>query len=246
MEQSRSQIAGANVTIRLMMALAAALALASPALTDSARADETVTIDGSKAVLLKPASPRASVILMPGGDGDLQAGAGGSVGNLKNNQLVRTREAYKAQGLAVLVVDADVNLAAAVNYMRAIKSPVTVIGTSRGTLRAAAGIARGAKPDALVLTAGFLSPASGGDRHVMSILGSPERLPPTLVIHHRQDGCHHTKPAGVEPFIKWAGGKARVVWLDGGQTVGNPCQAKSYHGFLGLDGKVVALAAGFR
>ncbi len=223
------------------MVLATTLALGAPV-----KADETVSIDGSKAVLLKPASPKASVILMPGGDGDLKAGAGGSIGNLKNNQLVRTRDAYKAQGLAVLIVDADINLAAAVNYMRAIKGPVTVIGTSRGTLRAAAGIARGAKPDALVLTAGFLSPASGGDRHVMGILGSPERLPPTLVIHHRQDGCRYTLPAGVEPFIKWAGGKARVAWLDGGQTVGNPCQAKSYHGFLGLDGKVVALAAGFK
>lgn len=228
------------MTIRWMI-FVAALALASPA-----KADETVTIEGSRAVLLKPAAPKASVILMPGGDGDLQAGSGGSIGKLKNNQLVRTREAYKAQGLAVLVVDADINLAAAVNYMRAIKSPVTVIGTSRGTLRAAAGIARGARPDALVLTAGFLSPASGGDSHVMSILGSPEKLPPTLVIHHRQDGCRHTKPAGVEPFIAWAGGKARVAWLDGGQAVGNPCQAKSHHGFLGLDGKVVALAAGFK
>lgn len=229
-----------------MMALAAALALTSPALTDSARADETVTIDGSKAVLLKPASPRASVILMPGGDGDLQAGPGGSIGNLRNNQLVRTRDAYKAQGLAVLVVDAGVNLGAAVNYMRALKSPVTVVATSRGTLRAAAGIARGARPDALVLTAGFLSRESGGEKHVMGILGSPERLPPTLVIHHRHDGCRHTQPSGVEPFIKWAGGKARVAWLDGGESVGNPCQAKSHHGFLGLDGKVVALAAGFR
>lgn len=233
---------GADVAIRWFLALALAVA---PAM-QPAYADETVSIDGSKAVLLKPASPRASVILMPGGDGDLQAGPDGSIGNLKNNQLVRTRDAYMAQGLAVLIVDADINLGAAVNYMRAIKAPVTVIGTSRGTLRAAAGIARGAKPDALVLTAGFLSPASGGDRHVMGILGSPERLPPTLVIHHRQDGCRHTQPAGVEPFIKWAGGKARVAWLDGGQTTGNSCQAKSHHGFLGLDGKVVALAAGFR
>jgi hypothetical protein len=231
---------GTTVAIRWALALAVALAI------QPAYADETVSIDGSKAVLLKPAAPRASVILMPGGDGDLQAGPGGSIGNLRNNQLVRTRDAYKAQGLAVLVVDAGVNLAAAVNYMRAIKSPVTVVATSRGTLRAAGGIARGAKPDALVLTAGFLSSASGGEKHVMGILGSPERLPPTLVIHHRHDGCRHTQPAGVEPFIKWAGGKARVAWLDGGQTVGNPCQAKSHHGFLGLDDRVVSLAAGFR
>ena len=147
-------------------------------------------------------------------------------GSLKNNQLVRTRNAYKAHGLAVLVVDANVNLAAAVDYMRKIKSPVTVIGTSRGTLRAAQGIARGARPDALVLTSGFLTECIGQQRERRQYSRFAGRLPRTLVIHHRQDGCRFTQPAGVAPFIKWAGGKARVVWLDGGAAQGNPCQAK--------------------
>lgn len=229
-----------------VLILAAVMAPMLAASSGAVLADETVSIGGSQAALLKPAAPRASVILMPGGDGDLQVGPGGSIGSLKNNQLVRTRDAYKAHGLAVLVVDAGVNLAAAVDYMRAIKSPVTVVATSRGTLRAASGIARGARPDALVLTSGFLSDESGRDRNVIGILGSPDRLPRTLVIHHRQDGCRFTQPAGVDPFVKWAGGKARVVWLDGGSEGGDPCQAKSHHGFLGLDGRVVSLAAGFR
>jgi hypothetical protein len=108
----------------------------------AALAQETVSIGGSNAVLLRPAAPRASVILMPGGDGRIDAGPGGSIGSLKNNQLVRTRFAYKAHGLAVLVVDADVNLASAVQYMAKIKRPVTVIATSRGTLRAARGPTR--------------------------------------------------------------------------------------------------------
>jgi len=211
------------------------------------RAAETVDIGGSKAVLLKPAAPVASVILMPGGDGRIQAGPGGAIGQLGNNQLVRTRAAYAAKGLAVLVVDADVDLKQAVDYMAKIKRPVMVIGTSRGTLRAAQGIAAGARPDALVLTAGFLTAASGKPtENVAVILGSSAKLPKTLVIHHRKDGCKFTRPAGVVPFIAWAGGKARVIWLDGGRTKGNPCQAKSYHGFLGLDGKVVELAAAFR
>jgi hypothetical protein len=112
-------------------------------------------------------------------------------------------------------------------------------------LRAAQGIARGARPDALVLTSGFLTNQSGSDKNVANILGSPAKLPPTLVIHHRQDGCRVTRPDGVDPFIKWSGGKARVVWLDGGANVGDPCQAKAHHGFNGLDGRVVSLTAGF-
>ncbi len=187
----------------------------------SASAAETVSIGGSQAVLLRPASPVASVILMAGGDGRIAAGPGGIIGRLKNNQLVRTREAYLARGLAVLVVDADVNLAKAVDYMAAIKR--------------------------LVPTSGFLSAASGKpNENVEAILGTPDRLPKTLIIHHRQDECRFTQPAGVAPFIAWAGGKARVVWLDGGQAQGDPCQAKSHHGFLGLDGEVVAHAAAFR
>jgi hypothetical protein len=212
----------------------------------AARAAETVSIDGSKAVLLKPVAPVASVILMPGGDGRIGAGPGGHIGHLFGNQLVRTRGAYEAKGLAVLVVDADVNLAAAVTYMGKIKRPVTVIATSRGTLRAAEGIAAGARPNALVLTSGFLTNASGTGENVANILGSPARLPKTLVIHHRNDGCRVTRPAGVAPFIKWASGKARVVWLDGGSTQGNPCQAKAHHGFAGLDARVVAIAGAFR
>ncbi len=228
---------------RVLCSLAAVFVLSAGGI---ARADETVSIGGSQAVLLRPAAPTASVILMPGGDGGIAAGPGGTIGQLKGNQLVRTRAAYMAHGLAVLVVDADVNLAAAVDYMAKIKRPVTVVGTSRGTQRAAQGIARGARPDALVLTSGFLTNESGGRQNVASILGSPAKLPRTLVIHHRRDGCRFTQPAGVEPFIRWSGGKARVVWLDGGANDGDPCQAKGYHGFSGLDGRVVALVAGFR
>jgi hypothetical protein len=211
-----------------------------------ALADETVSIGGSRAVLIKPNAPRASVILLPGGDGSIAAGDNGAIGALKFNQLVRTRHAYAARGLAVLVADANTPLDGAIQYMAAIKRPVTVIGTSRGTIRAAEGIARGARPDALVLTSGFLSADSGSGQNVMSILGSPASLPRTLVIHHREDSCRATLPAGVEPFVKWSAGRARVTWVRGGVNEGDPCQARGHHGFNGIDGQVVGLAASFR
>src|SRR6266404_9435633 len=210
-----------------------------------AMADETVSIGGSRAVLIKPKAPHASVILMPGGDGNIRPGDQGDIHALNFNQLVRTRQAYAARGLAVLVVDASTPLDGAVQYMAAIKRPVTVIGTSRGTLRAAEGIARGARPDALVLTSGFLSAESGSGQNVMSILGSPSSLPRTLVIHHSQDSCRATLPAGVEPFVKWSAGRARARWVNGGTNEGNPCEARAHHGFNGLDGQVVGIAAGF-
>jgi hypothetical protein len=212
----------------------------------AARADQAVDIAGSKAALIKPASPRGSVILMPGGNGSIGVDATGNITQLAGNQLVRTRNSYAAHGLAVLVVDAGVNLAEAVKYMAAIKRPVSVVATSRGTLRAAQGIAAGARPDTLVLTSGFLTQESGSASNVQSILGSPNALPPTLVIHHRRDACRVTLPAGVEPFVRWAAGKAKVVWLDGGTSTGPECEARAYHGFNGIDGRVVAAAAAFR
>jgi hypothetical protein len=156
--------------MRIQFAIAA---LALFLFTQGAFADETVDIAGSKAVLLRPATPTGSVILMPGGDGRIGASAGGEITQLRGNQLVRTRNAYRAHGLAVLVVDANVDVARAVEYMAAIKRPVTIVATSRGTQRVARGIARGAKPDALVLTSGFLTDASGGPDNVANILGTP-------------------------------------------------------------------------
>jgi hypothetical protein len=225
---------------------AAALGLlAMFGIVHAATAGEAVDVAGSRAVLIKPASPRWSVILMPGGDGIINVSSDGEILSLKGNQLVRTRASYASKDLAVLVVDAGVNLAAAVDYMAAIKRPVVVIGTSRGTQRAAQGIAAGATPDALVLTSGFLSNDSGAGRNVENILGSPDKLPPTLIIHHREDHCQFTNPAGVDPFIQWSGGRARVEWLTGGTDNGDPCQARAHHGFAGLDDQVVALAAAF-
>ena len=236
-----------EIAMRKFLLLAAAVAAALIVVpAPAATAAQTINIAGSQAVLIAPAHPRGSVILMPGSDGDIRAGADGSIHHLRHELLTRTRSAYAARGLAVLLVDADVNLAAAVATMRNIKSPVTVIATSRGTLRVAHGIAAGARPDALVLISGFLTDQSGSAQNVVNILGSPAKLPRTLIIHHRQDGCHLTRPAGVAPFIKWARGKARVVWLDGGSNAGNPCKARAHHGFAGLDARVVSLSARFR
>jgi hypothetical protein len=170
-------------------------------------------------------------------------GSDGSI-QREGNQLVRTREAYARRGFAVLVPEGNVDVAAAVQMMTQY-GKVTLVGTSRGTLRAASGIAAGARPNRLVLTSGFLTDDSGSSENVARILGSPAALPPTLVVHHRHDECDKTSPAGVAPFIAWAQGKARVTWLDGGVSEGNPCEAFAHHGFNGIDGSVVAAVSGF-
>jgi hypothetical protein len=202
----------------------------------AASAEEAVSVGGALALLNKPASPRAGVILIPGGNGVMNIRPDGTFGGLGGNQLVRTRKAYAAHGIASLTIDKGVSVAAAVTYMRGITSSVVVVGTSRGTLRVPAALS--AQPSGIVLTSGFLD-------NVRSSIGSPGALPATLVVHHRRDGCHVTPPGAVEPFKAWGGGKVRVVWMEGGSNVGDPCEARAYHGFNGLDGQVVSTIAQF-
>jgi hypothetical protein len=212
-----------------------------------AQQGQAVDLPGGRSILMRPKAPQASIILMPGGAGSIGATADGTLTRAKGNSLVRTAPDFLKRNLAVLIVDADTDLRAAVDYMAAIKRPVIVAGTSRGTLRAAEGIAKGARPDRLVLTSGFLSQESGSPRqNVMGILGSPDRLPSTLVVHHRRDACRFTLPGGVDPFVKWAGGKARVTWIDGGESEGDFCEAYAHHGFNGVESRMVAAVAGFR
>lgn len=202
-----------------------------------------VSVGGVNAALLKPAKPHGAIILMAGGDGHIGVGSDGTI-QREGNQLVRTRQAYAARGFAVLVPEGNVDVSAAVQMMTQY-GKVTLVGTSRGTLRAASGIAAGAHPSRLVLTSGFLTNESGSSENVASILGTPAALPPTLVVHHRHDECDKTSPSGVAPFVAWAGGKARVVWLDGGISEGRPCEAMAHHGFNGIDGSVVAAVSAF-
>lgn len=202
-----------------------------------------VSVEGVRAVLPLPEMPRGALILLAGGDGYIGVDADGSIAQT-GNQLVRTRHAYAAQGFAVLVPEGNVNIAEAVKMMGRY-GPVTLVGTSRGTQRAARGVAAGARPARLVLTSGFLSDASGDFDNVTRILGTPDALPPTLVIEHRNDACPKTLPAGVAPFLAWSKGKAKAVWIDGGESVGDACQANAHHGFKGVDAKVVAAVSAF-
>lgn len=205
--------------------------------------ETTIDIAGTRAVLLKGAHPRGAIVLLAGGDGEIGVRDHGFIAR-PGNQLVRTRGAYAARGFAVLVPDCCVDVAQAVAAMRSY-GPVTLVGTSRGTQRAAHGIAEGARPDRLVLTSAVLSDASGDADNAVNTIGTPERLPPTLIVAHRRDGCRVTRPEGVAPFLNWAGGRARVVWLDGGVPEGNPCGAFAFHGFNGIDGQVVEAVTGF-
>lgn len=205
-----------------------------------AGAEEVVDLGGffggGRAVLNRPAGKaRVGLVLLPGGDGYVGIGQDGAVAR-QGNWIVRTRGAYAGRGIASLLLDGGADPGQAIAYMRNIAPKVVVVAMSRGSLKVPSALA--ARPDGIVLASSMLSQVRSG-------IGDPALLPPTLVIHHRQDSCRVTPAGDVEPFQAWAGPRARTVWVDGGSSSGDPCQAQAYHGFIGREGNVVASITSF-
>lgn len=224
---------------RFIMACGFAACLTAASVLPS-RAEDVIslggTFGGARAILNKPAGKvRVGLVLLPGGDGYVGIGQDGSIAR-QGNWIVRTRGAYSGRGMASLLLDGGADVGQAIAYMRGIAPRVVVVAMSRGSLKVPSAL--GSRPDGVVLASSMLS-------QVQSAIGSPDRLPPTLVIHHRQDSCRVTLAGEVEPFQAWAGRRARTVWIDGGTSTGDPCQAQAYHGFIGREGAVVSSIAAF-
>jgi hypothetical protein len=220
-----------------------------------------------RALLHTPARPVGSVILLAGGHGNLALGADGTIGWGAGNQLVRTRADYSKAGFATLVPDiaADLkqgnggvagyrwsgayarDIGAYVAYMRRIAAPVSLIGTSRAALsvaKAATELTQGAeRPDALVITSGMLIHINDRQPSVQRNVGDLHRIrQPILLVFHANDGCPYTPAAAANRAQRLLRGAKRVdlVRLTGGPAgSGEPCEARSHHGFAGQDQEVV-------
>ena len=164
------QGAGAAIAAALMAVAPPAWA-AGPAVV--VKHGETVTIDGVRNIVMHADQAKGGILLLTGGDGRLNVTDGAQFTDGADNVLIRNRDAFAARGYNVMLVDLGTDLAAAVGYMSRLKAPVTVIGTSKGTERLAQGLAKGARPDKVVLSSGFLSQESGPGDSVQAILGTP-------------------------------------------------------------------------
>lgn len=66
-------------------------------------------------------------------------------------------------------------------------------------------------------------------------------------MHHKRDACALTAPREVAGFKERLNRakRAEVMWFDGGYSRGNVCQARAYHGFNGIEDRVVAGISGW-
>ena len=163
----------------------------------------------------------------------------GSRGIVPGDFLVRNEARIKAAGIRTILTTSSATAAETVAAEAAQGHKVVIVGMSRGTVDAAVALAAGARPAGVVFVSGIYS-------LVMATLGTPDKLPATLVIHHSRDGCKLTLPSGATEFVTWARGKARLQWINtDGEPSSNPCNAQGAHGFFRQDGAAVSAAIAF-
>ena len=217
-------------------------------------------------VVLRVDKPKAAVVLFAGGHGGLQISPSGSFKWGEGNFVVRSRQLFAAHGLTVVVVDAPsdrqtspylggfrqksehvADIKAVIAWLKQqINIPVWLVGTSRGTQSAAFITTQLAPseggPDGLVLTSTILTDEKSRPVPKMPL----DRIQvPTLVVHHKQDGCELCKYGDLPQLMEklTAVPRKELLTFEGGKTKGNPCEAMAYHGFNGIEQEVVTKVA---
>lgn len=198
---------------------------------------------------------KATVLLFSGGEG----GIGYRDGKPQsNNFLIRSRDEFAKAGFSVALLgnpsDARritpsfrqsaehiVDVRATLEQIRkSSNAPIWLVGTSQGTISAAAAaIALGDAVQGLVLTATLSGQQFGGS---VSGLALDKLKVPTLVYQHARDACKIT-PAylaqALLPKMTQAPVK-KYLEVDGGsEPTGNPCEALHYHGFINMEARAV-------
>ncbi len=212
-----------------------------------------------RVLVLSPAESKATVVLLAGGHGGLRIAADGSFAWGAGNFLVRSRQLFADQGLLTIVVDAPsdrqnppylsgfrtspehvADIKAVMAWAREQnKAPVWLVGTSRGTESAAfvaTQLIGPEGPDGLVLTSTILT-----DNKVVSVpaMALSKIRVPVLVVHHIHDGCSHCSYSNVPALMAGFTGsrKKQLLPFQGGTSRGDPCEARAYHGFNGLEAR---------
>jgi subtilisin family serine protease len=244
---------------------------------------EVVAVDVRPGVTMKyleirgSGAPTATVILFAGGNGVLDLQPAGKIGtDLSLNFLIRSRELFARQGLAVAALDAasdrsggmngDIRLSAQhaqdigrviVVLKKRIAAPVWLVGTSAGTLSAAGVAARLAqsdpRPEGIVLTSTQSTLVQGLCGRTIHFAQLSAIRVPVLAISHRDDACpcspgSAAAGARLMAALSQAPAKEHKIVTGGDPPLSRgPCLARTPHGFLGIEGEVVkAIAAWIR
>lgn len=216
-----------------------------------------------KVLYVAPAKPVASIVMLPGGSGDVGLAADGGIRH-DDNFVVRTRGLWVRRGYAVLIPDAlahaslrgersSPDYAAAVVQLAEFArsraaAPVFLLGTSQGAIAAVNGAAHA--PQGLV--AGLVLTESvsrlGGSGETVFSAGPEGVRAPTLVVANRDDQCDVAPPDDASRIVAAMTNSpdAQVAFVSGGtDESGRACGSLTPHGYYGIEAQVVDLIAGW-
>lgn len=252
--------------MRLVTRAAAALALVfGSALT--ARAQEVIPLQtrpgvtGTYFLASAPKNPQAIAVLFPGGGGYIKIRTeNGQPRFGGENFLVRVRAEFVKRGVVAAIVDApsdqqrgdgmgdefrlgadhfaDISAVVADLKKRFPEKPVFLVGTSRGTISAAALGARfGDQVVGVVLTSTvFRNVGSSPAKQGLSKFDFTTVKIPLLFVHHVSDGC------GVTPYAdaQRLSDKYPLISVVGGlPPKSDPCEPFAQHGYYGKESDTV-------
>lgn len=182
------------------------------------------------------ATPRYVVILFPGGTGQVNPHMqdGVLVYGFKGNFLVRSRPFIVDDEFATVTTNSSDSEQRVQGLLDDLKrrfpaAKVYVMGTSNGTF-------------STMRLAGYLSERVAGLIHTSSrseIYGFDSRLYKNrqLIVHHKRDGCRNTPFFAAESAHQRFG--TDFIAMDGGISVGHPCEAFAHHGYNGVERETI-------
>jgi len=250
----------------LLLTLLFSVVLSSHALVNIITLDTRTNVT-QQILIERPSNPKANLILFAGGIGKIKLNNGGYESN--DNFLVRSRQLFLDKGFITILIDAPSDrqdklgmlkgfrnsqrhvkdIEVVIDYIHTINSkPIWLIGTSRGTESAAyAAVHLNNKINGVVLTSSISKTNKKGTS--IADLELDRVTVPILVIHHKDDKCKTTKPKVVKAIKNksYNSSSVRIKMFSGGDEPinKNPCKAKTYHGFLGIEDEVVESIAEF-
>ena len=203
----------------------------------------------------------ATVVLLMGGGGNINLKRGEP---RSRNFVVRSRDYFAANGFHVALVDRPTDreldfdfrvspehvqdLRQVVSYLKKDTGlPVWLVGTSRGTISAAAGAIAFGNEELAGLV--FTSSVTRSDRTGAVPTQKLETIRiPVLVLHHERDTCQICRPSEVSSItngLKNAPVKKQIMVSGGANPEGDPCEALHWHGFIGMEKEAVDIVTGW-
>ena len=213
----------------------------------------------SRTLLKEAPQAKAIVILFPGGQGVIGLSLDGRARS--THTFIRSQNEWAQYGIHSVLVDSPNQLGntrgnfrdtkdhlgrveAVIKFYKAkFNLPIWIFGHSMGS--STVSFFSNKSPEYRKQIAGGIIAGTLQEVNIQD-----ENDLPLMAIHHRYDGCRSTPSFASERIIKnrlqdFPQRISKIVLIEGGDDVGDPCQSAGYHGFNQKEADFIKVAAMF-